>query len=397
MLNWGRALGLLALSFAAGACANFAPLPDRIHIAAPPCSTNDVTIAFDFEGASQSHCVIEGERAFRIVVTAEHAPPINPSPWYAFRYAAKPGGDVSIALDYPSGKHRYPPKVTTPGGIDKLEVEERHEGKTAYFTVPPGAGLISGQEVFDASRYAKSYQRLEHSQHVDRMTLGLSRDAHPIIGLRMGAPTAPHLIVLLGRAHPPEVSGAIAMEAFLEQLTVEYDKGEIDPAQYQVLAVPMLNPDGVMRGHWRANLGGKDLNRDWGEFSQPETRSVRDWLGRLDPSVKPVVMIDFHSTRSNLFYVQGADETGPLEEVFLADWLGRNREGVEGYPFTIERRNANPGSGTSKNWFHARYGIPAYTFEVGDETDREAVSAVSRIFARTMLPAVEDMMKERKR
>jgi hypothetical protein len=99
-------------------------------------------------------------------------------------------------------------------------------------------------------------------------------------------------------------------------------------------------------------------------------------------------MIDFHSTRKNLFYVQGANETDLNQERFLQQWLGSQLNRIEGYPFTIERRNANPGSGTAKNWFHAQYGIPSYTYEVADEADREAVSSAARILARALPAAI---------
>ncbi len=99
-------------------------------------------------------------------------------------------------------------------------------------------------------------------------------------------------------------------------------------------------------------------------------------------------MVDFHSTQHSLFYVQGADETTPAEEAFLAAWLGGKEKALPGYPFTIERRNANPGSGTSKNWFHATYGIPAYTYEAGDEADRAGIDAAAGKLARAFLSAL---------
>lgn len=390
---WGRVLCLAALSLPAIAGAHDGPAEvEASYASAPGCATAEASIDFDFEGASQSTCVIEGARAFRIVVSPEHAPPINPSPWYAFRYQAAPGPDVTISIDYLFGEHRYVPKLTDAEGTRVLVFEEEAEGKVATFAIPPGAGLVSGQEVFDAARYERGYERLERSDHVSRTTIGQSRDGNAIVGLRMGNPQAPHLIVLLGRAHPPEVSGAIAMEAFLETLVELYDSGDIDPAKFQVLAVPLLNPDGVMRGHWRANLGGLDLNRDWGLFTQPETAAVGRWLDALGADAKPVAMIDFHSTQSNLFYVQGADETDAAQEDFLQDWLGRSMGGFDEYPFRIERRNANPGSGPSKNWFNARFGIPAYTYEVGDETDRTATADAARVFARTLVPAIDTLL-----
>jgi hypothetical protein len=146
----------------------------------------------------------------------------------------------------------------------------------------------------------------------------------------------------------------------------------------------MLNPDGVTRGHWRANRGATDLNRDWGDFTQPETRAVKTWLDALPAAVRPVLMVDFHSTGRNLFYVLG-DEATPAQVRFLAAWLGGKEQAFPGYPFTLEPRNANPGSGTAKNWFHARYAIPSYTYEVADRADRAATRNAARELAASLI------------
>lgn len=389
MSGWRKGFAAAALSVAAAGCTQFPPFSGSRYVAAPSCSTAVAEIAFDFAGASQSRCIIEGEREFSILISPEHAPPINPSAWYAFRYEAEPGADVVIRLTYLIGKHRYAPKLTGQSGSSILEAVIADDGKTASFTLPAGKGRIGAQEAFDAARYDELSDRLERSRHVKRLSLGMSHDGNRITALRMGARQAPQLVVLLGRAHPPEVSGAIAMEAFLEEVAAIYDRGEIDPDRIQVLAVPLLNPDGVARGHWRANLGGRDLNRDWGEFTQPETRAVADWLHGLPDGVRPVAMLDFHSTTRNLFYVQGATETDMRQERFLDDWLLGRQTALAGYHFDVERADANPGSGTAKNWFHRTYNIPAYTYEVGDETDRQAIRQSARILARDFLEQVE--------
>ncbi|QPC98130.1 M14 family metallopeptidase [Qipengyuania soli] len=359
------------------------------------CATASATIAFDFEGASQSRCVIEGERSFAVLVSPEHAPPINPSPWYAFRYEVKPGDPVSVRLDYLEGEHRYRPKVASSQGFAVMDPSVSADGKSATIELPAGAGTVSGQELFTSSRYAGLASRLAATGVAHSEVIGLSRDGRPVEAIRMGDETASRVVLLLGRAHPPEVSGAVAMEAFVEEIGSLFANGSIDGARLQFIVIPLLNPDGVARGHWRANLGGRDLNRDWGDFTQPETRSVGELLNGLGEGRSPVLMVDFHSTRENLFYVQGEDETDAAEERFLSAWLGSRTESIAGYPFTIERRNANPGSGTSKNWFHETYDIPAYTYEVGDETDSTATSQAARELARGLVPALEELAAAR--
>ena len=369
--------------------------PPPVEQSAPPsaaCSAASARIAFDFETAPQSKCVIEGERAFSIIVTPEHAPPINPSPWYAFRYQSAGEQPITVRLRYLGGKHRYRPLLTMDGKHRWLDAEVADDGKSATIELSPGSGIVSGQEIFDSARYRALAERLSTRGAARTFSIGSSLDGRDIVALRMGRPDAPRLVVLLGRRHPPEVTGALAMEPFLEALADGFVRKRPDLADVQVIAVPLLNPDGVARGHWRANRGGTDLNRDWGLFTQPETRAVARWLERLPDRIRPVAMIDFHSTTRNLFYVQG-DEANEDQQRFLARWLAGKEDAIPGYRFTIERRNANPGAGTAKNWFHATFAIPAYTYEVGDDTDRGAIARAASELATDFLAALRSAPK----
>lgn len=386
-------IALLAAALALGGCSGKPDAlsqspPPAARAAADPCASADVTIAFDFEGASPAHCVIEGPRAFTLLIGPEHTPPINPSPWYAFRYRAAAGDPVRITLDYLGARHRYAPKLTADGTTIELTATAEGEGRSARFELPPGSGIVSAQPLVGGASYAEFAARLERDFAARRKVIGQSLDGRPIEAIGFGAPDAPRLILLLGRQHPPEVTGAYAMEPFVLALAAML-KADPDLARrYQVLAVPLVNPDGVALGHWRANRGGIDLNRDWGRFTQPETRAVRDFLGALPAAVRPAIMIDFHSTGRNLFYVQGEEATA-AQARFVTDWLGGKEAAFAGYPFTIERTNANPGSGTSKNWFHATYAIPALTYEVGDGTPQAEAAAAAAELARALLPALE--------
>ena len=69
--------------------------------------------------------------------------------------------------------------------------------------------------------------------------------------------------------------------------------------------------------------------------------------------------------------------------------MGGTENALAGYPFTLEPRNANPGSGTAKNWFHTAYAIPSYTYEVANDADRAAARAAARVLAQSLLPALD--------
>ena len=357
------------------------------------CATAEASIAFDFAGASTSQCVIEGSRAFALVIAPEHAPPINPSPWYAFRYTATPGDPVRVRLDYLHAAHRYSPKLTQNGVQRELPVEVIAEGRSAAMMLPTGSGTVSAQPIVDAGDHARFARGLANQVGGEPIILGQSHDGRPIEAIRFGDPAARRLIVILGRQHPPEVTGTYALEPFVAELARILTADRATARDYQVLAVPLLNPDGVERGHWRANRGGVDLNRDWGLFTQPETRAVRDWLAREASHTRPVAMIDFHSTARSLFYVQG-DEASAAQRRFLDRFLRDKEARFAGYPFSIEPRNANPGSGTAKNWFFACYGVPSYTYEVGDEADPTATADAARSLARDFLPALVALTAE---
>lgn len=353
------------------------------------CATAEASIAFDFAGASTSQCVIEGPRAFALVIAPEHAPPINPSPWYAFRYTATPGDPVRVRLDYLHASHRYAPKLTKDGIQQLLPVDVTAEGRSATIMVPTGSGTISAQPIVDAEDHARFAVGLVNKFSAERVILGQSHDGRSIEAIRIGDPAARRLIVILGRQHPPEVTGSYALEPFVEELAAQL-KYSADAEHLQLLVVPLLNPDGVERGHWRANRGGVDLNRDWGPFTQPETRAVRDWLAREEKVTTPIAMIDFHSTNRNLFYVQG-DEASAVHQRFLTAWLGGKESAYPGYFFTIERRNRNPGSGTAKNWFFEKYSIPSYTYEVSDEADPVYTAQAARELSRKLSYALKEL------
>lgn len=379
------------LALATGACAN-TQLPEPASapfVAGTACRTAAASLRFDFAGAAPSACTITAERAFELLVTPEHAPPINPSPWYAFRYAADESAPVTVTLRYLGGEHRYAPKWSDGNGVWRiLPAEPSVDGKSAVIRLPAGTGTIAAQEIITAADAHADLVRWSAATGARPFTLGHSHDGRPVEAIRLGRADAPKLVILLGRQHPPEVSGAIAMQAFVDALVAQAVRNPQAFADLQFLIIPMINPDGTERGHWRANRGGVDLNRDWGKFLQPETRAIKAWLDALPKGVRPALMVDFHSTQRNLFYVQG-DEATVAQQRFLAAWLAGKENAFPGYAFTLEPRNANPGSGTAKNWFHTTFAIPSYTYEVADDADRAATRSAAKRLADSLPAALE--------
>jgi murein endopeptidase len=105
-----------------------------------------------------------------------------------------------------------------------------------------------------------------------RLLLGRSREGRPIHAYRLGNPAARKLLVV-GTVHGDEPAGLAVTRRLLVMSP---------PLHAELWIVPDLNPDGRAAGT-RANAAGIDLNRDFGRFSQRETRIARALIRRLRP------------------------------------------------------------------------------------------------------------------
>ena len=97
--------------------------------------------------------------------------------------------------------------------------------------------------------------------------------------------------MVLCRQHGDEPASTEAVLGLLRRIA-----GGGDPTlraelrRVTLYVVPMVNPDGATAGT-RVNGAGADLNRDWGTFSQPETRAVAHAVALL----RPHVIVDAHN------------------------------------------------------------------------------------------------------
>jgi predicted deacylase len=176
----------------------------------------------------------------------------------------------------------------------------------------------------------------------------------------------------------------MALMEFVEKVANSSDLAVRFRERFEVAVVPLMNPDGVAAGHWRHNLNGVDLNRDWGPFTQPETRAVRDELLKYqaEQTSRLAFFLDFHSTRYDMFYVELGEE--PIwPEDFPDRWLDALSARVPDYSMRIEPR---PGDKPySKTWVRQTLRVPAIIYEMGDDTDRQLIDRVATAAAEEMM------------
>ncbi len=370
------------------------------------CESSLFEVSIGFQGGSLSSCkatdkILIGE------VAPEDKPPINPSPWYAFKIERLKNNtplELVVSLNYPPGyKHRYLPKLSrdgvnwTPISIDNIGVDS--DGSAHFsLTIDSDSFYVSAQENLDLEWYRQWNEELKREWHqAETETIGYSIARRPIDVLETN-PQARNTILLLGRAHPPEVPGAIAMREFVRALAsirVEACLQGLSPEcrffqRYNFLIVPLLNPDGVVLGHWRHNLGSTDLNRDWGIFSQPETSAVQRKLDSANAQSRLKLVLDFHSTNRDVLFIQESeDPTDPanftemwIENVVSQNHVTQVERTAAGYEIAPRPTSEN---GTSKNYFYSAYGVPSITFETGDNTDRDVLPSRMGAFAQALV------------
>lgn len=362
----------------------------------------DSTVFFSntFDGARLNGVAHNGGNSYTIWITAENTP-INPSPWYAFKVWSKEAKDITINFTYQESRSRYYPKISSDG------INFKTLDSTQYKIINPGEGefgikaapeqieiglavnnnplLVSAQELYTSTRVKQWIDTLSQKNFISNYEIGKSREGRPMNLMEISESNTMKALVIISRQHPPEVTGFLAMKSFIETLAGDSEQAKSFRKKFTVYNVPLMNPDGVDNGNWRHNMGGIDLNRDWYEFNQPETRAVRDFLAsKADEGVEFVFGADFHSTWDDIYYPLDSTVTGEKGKIIF-EWISNISSRLPKKQTNISASGKLHPTMVSRNHFYAAHKMPAIVFELGDNTPRDFLKEKGKVAAEELM------------
>lgn len=344
-----------------------------------------LTIDNAFNGARFSDLIIHNDTAISISTKPENEP-INSSPWYALRLISEreSTSTLTIQINYPvNHKHRYWPNISIDGEswsrIDStiVRISDDSLKTTVTLEISSDTTWVSAQPII-ASQHVNAWcKQMMLNEHVDYSTAGTSLLGRELPFLKIGS--GAKAIVIFSRQHPPEVTGFLALQFFLDEI-VSNNLSNDFLREYSLLVYPLLNPDGVDLGHWRHNAAGVDLNRDWAYYRQPEVNAVANHVVKTlnEENLEVVLGLDFHSTWYDVYY--STDRSLEVKNLAFTDkWFQHLEANIEGYK--VKDAPSGLRSPVSKGWFVSQFNAPGITYEIGDNTSLEFNKKKSKVAA----------------
>ena len=357
---------------------------------------NGLFCSNDFDGARMNGIVLTDDTLITVLITPENTP-INSSPWYSFKIWSETKQNLFLKLTYLEGvRHRYYPKLSYDGinwqSIDSANfinglIEEKKNSRklpnslTTKLTFGPDTLWVSAQELITSKHVDNWMKGLATKPFVSMDEIGKSLEGRPLDMLKIGTSNDQKMIIVLSRQHPPEVSGYLAMQAFVETICDETEIAKKFRDEFNTYVIPIANPDGVDNGHWRHNSGGVDLNRDWGKFNQPETSAIKVFMHDKVETTKGKFYfgVDFHSTWEDIYYTLDPKLKGNMPGL-VTDMINSMSLDLPDPEPNIQPR-PNDARISSLTYFYYEFGAEPLVFEIGDETPRNYIKRKGEIAA----------------
>jgi len=362
------------------------------NFATTACEFESVSFKTDFSTAHIDECKQLGKSNYLLIIKPENYP-INNSPWYSFKVIATEQQKIHVTIKYEQGKHRYKPKISNNKKNWSPLKHRVSKGNLKFkLDVSEKPVWVSAQEIVSNKFYHGWLNKLSENPQNKIYQLGKSTEGRPIYQLINQSATN-EWVIIVGRMHPPEVTGAMALFIFSEMLLSDDIKAKQFRDRFNILLIPNLNPDGVEHGFWRSNINGVDINRDWKKFKQQETILVRNQIENIvSQGGKIVFALDFHSTHDNVFYTMPSDY-GIVPPMLVENWLTSLDKAMPDFKVTI-KPGGSAKSGVFKQYIADTYGVHAITYEMADDIERQKIIKVANSAASLFMEKLLDTPKE---
>jgi murein tripeptide amidase MpaA len=212
------------------------------------------------------------------------------SQWFYFRVVGGSDRALSFTIEgldgtsYVRGWENY--NVAASYDLEHwFRVDSRFDGKALAFDHKPDRNscYYAYFAAYPVERYRRFVAGIAASPLAAQIPLGTSIDGEPLDLLRFGDPAADRQLWIIARQHPGESMGSWWMEGFLPRLADTDDAAATALRQQAAIyVVPLVNLDGVRRGHLRTNTAGADLNREWADPSPERSPEVFNIRGKMD-------------------------------------------------------------------------------------------------------------------
>jgi len=356
---------------------------------------NGIYCSNEFDGARLNGIVLSNDTLVTALITPENTP-INESPWYAFKIWSETKQNIYLKLTYLEGvKHRYYPKLSEDGllwkaldtinyFVDTTGIKEGASPKSISMklSISPDTLWVAAQELITSRHINKWSEDLVTKPSISISQIGESKEGRPINMLKIGDSDDKKMIIVLSRQHPPEISGYLAMKSFVETLSEDSELTKRFREEYNTYVIPLINPDGVDLGHWRHNVGGIDLNRDWELFNQPEVAAIRDFMQNkiATSGGKFYFGVDFHSTFQDIYYTINPELKGNMPGL-VPELIKAMGAEIPNYEPNIKPGGLDGPKISSTSFLFYEFGAESVTFEIGDNTPREFIKLKGEIAA----------------
>jgi hypothetical protein len=325
--------------------------------------------------------------------------PVNPSAYFAFTVSSKSEKEIEIQLNYGKHKHRYIPKLSTDRKIWKkidsnsISIDTVNHTATIKLTVSPQKLYVAAQEIETTKdTYLWVDGLLKANPDLTKIVAGKTVLNNDNYCLELENENIKNAIGLIARQHPPEIpGGTVGFKAFYETLLSDSETAKTFRNHFNIYTFPLFNPDGADMGNWRHNAKGVDLNRDWQDFTQPETQMAKSYFeNKASQGQKLRFALDFHTSHSGPYLLVLDSLNQTTSKGITIDWIKNIKSNSK---FKVQDRKRSQDLPYCYNYFYNQFGCEGVTYEDGDEVDRNLIREKGKVYATQLMKTLIHKIK----